>query len=89
MTGGDTATSRIRVAIIDDHTLFREGVGLMLALEPDVALVGEASTVEQGLAVIARTSPDLVLLDLRLAQARGATCSRAWPRRLSRRGSSW
>src|SRR5262249_46452496 len=52
--------------------LFREGAGLMLALEPDVALVGEASTVEEGLAVIARTSPDLVLLDLRLAQARGA-----------------
>lgn len=71
MTGGDTARPRIRVAIVDDHTLFREGVGLMLNLEPDVVLVGEASTVEEGLAVIARTSPDLVLLDLRLAQGRG------------------
>jgi len=71
MPGTDTTSHAIRVAIIDDHTLFREGMGLMLNLEPDMSLVGEASTVEEGLTVIARTRPDLVLLDLRLAQARG------------------
>ena len=71
MTGTDATGHVIRVAIIDDHTLFREGMGLISTSSPTWSLVGEASTVEDGLSVIASTRPDLVLLDLRLAQARG------------------
>jgi DNA-binding NarL/FixJ family response regulator len=66
------ATGRaIRVAIVDDHALFREGVRLILNLEPDLVFVGEAGTIEDGLHLIERTHPDLILLDLRLAQTRG------------------
>jgi DNA-binding NarL/FixJ family response regulator len=61
----------IRIVIVDDHTLFREGVRLILEPEPDLAVVGEAATVGQALPLIHGTRPDLVLLDLRLAQARG------------------
>jgi two-component system response regulator DevR len=65
------ASKAIRIVIVDDHTLFREGVRLILEPEPDLAVVGEAATVGQALPLIHGTRPDLVLLDLRLAQARG------------------
>ncbi len=61
----------IRVAVVDDHALFREGVRLILGLESDLVFVGEAGTVEEGLRLVETTRPDLILLDLRLAQARG------------------
>jgi two-component system, NarL family, response regulator DevR len=61
----------IRVAVVDDHTLFREGLRLMIELEPDLAFAGEASTVDEAVALCARVRPDLILLDLRLADARG------------------
>jgi DNA-binding NarL/FixJ family response regulator len=61
----------LRVVVVDDHTLFREGVRLILELEPDLAFAGEAGTVDEALALFERAAPDLVLLDLRLADARG------------------
>ena len=69
MTEG--AGTPIRIVIVDDHTLFREGVRLILEPERDLAVVGEAATVGEALPLIHGTRPDLVLLDLRLAQARG------------------
>jgi DNA-binding NarL/FixJ family response regulator len=65
------ASKPIRIVIVDDHTLFREGVRLILEPEPDLAVVGEAATVGEALPLIHGMRPDLVLLDLRLAQARG------------------
>ena len=65
------ASKPIRILIVDDHTLFREGVRLILEPERDLAVVGEAATVGEALPLIQGTRPDLVLLDLRLAQARG------------------
>jgi DNA-binding NarL/FixJ family response regulator len=61
----------IQVAVVDDHTLFREGMRLILELEADLRCVGEASTVDEARQLIATTRPDLLLLDLRLAHARG------------------
>jgi DNA-binding NarL/FixJ family response regulator len=66
-----TAAQQTRIVVVDDHTLFRQGLRLIIELEHDLACVGEASTVDEALALIAQTSPDLVLLDLRLAQASG------------------
>jgi DNA-binding NarL/FixJ family response regulator len=67
----DKASRAVRVAVVDDHTLFREGMRLMLDLEVDLAFVGEASTVAEAVVLVASARPDLILLDLRLAQARG------------------
>jgi DNA-binding NarL/FixJ family response regulator len=64
-------TRPLRVAVVDDHTLFREGVRLILQLEPDLAFAGEGGTVEEALALIHRVELDLLLLDLRLAEERG------------------
>ncbi len=54
------------VLVIDDHPLFRRGVTQLLALDPRLRLVGEASTGEEGLALALERQPDLVLLDLNM-----------------------
>jgi two-component system nitrate/nitrite response regulator NarL len=55
------------ILIIDDHPLFRKGVGQLIAMAPQLELVGEASSGEQGVALAKRLDPDLILLDLYMA----------------------
>jgi DNA-binding NarL/FixJ family response regulator len=59
----------IRVLIVDDHPIVREGVTAVLERERDVDVVGSAETVEDGLRLAARLRPDVVLLDLKLPDA--------------------
>ncbi|XAZ30593.1 response regulator transcription factor [Paenarthrobacter ureafaciens] len=54
----------VRVVIVDDHTIFRSG--LKADLDERMDVVGEAGTVEQAIAVIAETRPEVVLLDVHL-----------------------
>ncbi|MBL8115484.1 MAG: response regulator transcription factor [Acidobacteria bacterium] len=61
----------IRAVLVEDQTLVREGLRSLLALLPDVTVVGEGRDGEEGLAVIARERPDLVLLDLRMPRLDG------------------
>ncbi|MGH3001882.1 MAG: response regulator [Gaiellaceae bacterium] len=56
----------MRVLIADDHRLIAEGIKRALTAEEDFEVVGEASTGSQVLPLVRRTSPDLVLLDLRM-----------------------
>ena len=56
----------IRVILVDDQTLVRQGIRSLLALADDVEVVGEAPDVRTALDVIAATHPDVVLLDLRM-----------------------
>ncbi|MET3367859.1 response regulator transcription factor [Arthrobacter sp. M2012083] len=58
------AGRRVRVVIVDDHTIFRSG--LKADLDERMNVVGEAGTVEQAVAVIAATRPEVVLLDVHL-----------------------
>jgi DNA-binding NarL/FixJ family response regulator len=58
------AGRRVRVVIVDDHTIFRSG--LKADLDERIDVVGEAGTVEQAIAVIAETRPEVVLLDVHL-----------------------
>jgi DNA-binding NarL/FixJ family response regulator len=60
---------RLRIVVVDDHHLFRAGVRAELAAHHDV--VGEAATPAEALAVIASTSPDVVLLDVHLPEGGG------------------
>lgn len=62
----------VRVVIVDDHTIVREGLRAVLELEPDVEVVGEAATAETALGVVGEHRPDVVLLDLRLSEDRPA-----------------
>lgn len=66
----------IRVALIDDHELIREGLRRAFEREPDVQVVGEAATVHSGLTVIESQSPDVAVVDLRLPDGDGITLVR-------------
>lgn len=56
-----------RVLVVDDHPLFRRGVRQLLAMEPSLECVGEASGGEEALALARELVPDLILLDLKMA----------------------
>lgn len=56
----------IRLAIIDDHEMVREGLKAMLVTEPDFHIVGDAADAQQALLLIEKLRPDIVLLDVRL-----------------------
>lgn len=59
----------IRVVIVDDHQIFR--TGLRAELGPELDVVGEAATVDEAVAVIAETLPEVVLLDVHLPGGAG------------------
>lgn len=60
----------IRVGIVDDHSIVRQGLRAMLDREPDLRVVGEASSATSGTAMIAEALPHVVLLDLKLSAGR-------------------
>lgn len=67
----DAAETVIRVLIVEDHSLVREALVQSIALEADIAVCGEASNGEEGLALCAALSPDLILLDFSLPDMTG------------------
>jgi len=56
----------IRLLIIDDHEMVREGLKAMLSAEPDFSIVGDAANADQAFALIESQRPDVILLDVRL-----------------------
>jgi NarL family two-component system response regulator LiaR len=54
----------VRVMVVDDHAIVREGLRTFLGMLPDIELVGEAATGEEALAAAERVEPDVVLMDL-------------------------
>src|SRR5581483_3665895 len=63
--------AKIRILLTDDHTLFREGIRTLLAAEPDMEVIGEASNASDSVNLAARLHPDLVLMDIGM---QGASC---------------
>jgi len=61
----------IRLLIIDDHEMVREGLKAMLTSESDFEIVGGAANAEQALELIERSRPDVILLDVRLPGVSG------------------
>lgn len=56
----------IRLILVDDHPVVRHGIRGMLEAEPDLTVVGEASSGPEGVALAAELRPDIVLMDLRM-----------------------
>lgn len=61
----------ISVAIADDQQLIRAGFSALLNAEPDITVVGEAATGTDAVALVKRTSPDVVLMDIRMPDGDG------------------
>lgn len=61
----------IRLAVVDDHPILRQGLVAALEDEADFAVVGATSTAEEAFALVARLRPDVVVLDLELPGAGG------------------
>ncbi|MDR1516208.1 MAG: response regulator transcription factor [Synergistaceae bacterium] len=63
--------NKIRVAIADDHRLFREGLRRLLEMEGDIEVVGEAKDGAEAVDMIQKTVPDIVLLDINMPKMDG------------------
>jgi len=66
-----TEATRIRVLCIDDHPLLRQGIGALVGAQPDMELVAQAATGQDGIREFRETRPDVTLLDLRLPDMSG------------------
>lgn len=65
--------SAIRVLLVDDHPLFRQGVAYTLSREPDITVAGEAASGKQALSLARSLVPDVVLLDITMPAGDGLT----------------
>src|SRR6516225_7844792 len=72
----------LRVALIDDHPVYREGLRAVLSAQDDVQVVADA---HEGYAAVEKSQPDVVLLDLALPGPDGITAARELLRRNPRR----
>ena len=66
---------RIRILIADDHPVVRAGLQGMLTSQPDFELVGEAATGNEAVTLSAHLHPDVILMDLRMAEMDGAAAT--------------
>jgi DNA-binding NarL/FixJ family response regulator len=67
----------IRVGLVDDHNLVREGLRLVLGSDKGFEVVGEAATYEEAFELVATTQPDVLLLDLTYPEGDGLPLLRA------------
>ena len=66
----------IRLVIVDDHALFREGLASIIQEEPDIEVSGLAGTVQESVEVVRTLRPDIVLMDFTLPDGTGADATR-------------
>ncbi|KJQ53746.1 response regulator [Microbacterium sp. SA39] len=65
----------IRVVLVDDQSLFRAGIRMLVASQPDLEVVGEAGDGQEALEVVRASRPDVVLMDIRMPVMDGLTAT--------------
>ncbi|MCP2072303.1 UNVERIFIED_ORG: DNA-binding NarL/FixJ family response regulator [Pseudomonas lini] len=66
----------IRVALVDDHSLVRDGIRALLSVMPRLEVVGEAENGAQAIEMVGRCQPDLLLMDISLKDMNGLELTR-------------
>ena len=67
----------MKVLIVDDHVLFREGVVSLLNSQPDITVIGEAGGVDEAIAMARELEPELILMDFGLPDGTGLDATQA------------
>lgn len=65
--GASSVQGLVRIVLVDDHAILRQGLRSVLERESDLEIVGEASSLAEALAVVDKVGPDIVLMDLKLS----------------------
>ena len=68
---------KIRLLLVDDHVVVRQGLRMVLALEPDLEIIGEANNGQEALGLIKKLTPQVVLMDLLMPVMDGVSAIRA------------
>lgn len=71
----------IRVLLVDDQTLIRQGIATLLELEPDLEVVGAVGNGRAAIEAVERLRPDVVLMDIRMPEMDGVAATRELSRR--------
>ncbi|MCA9874912.1 MAG: response regulator transcription factor [Anaerolineales bacterium] len=66
----------MKVVIVDDHNLFREGLAAMIRREPDIEVISLVGTVQEAVETVQALQPDIVLMDFSLPDGTGADATR-------------
>jgi DNA-binding NarL/FixJ family response regulator len=66
----------IRVALVDDQQLIRQGIQILLELETDIEVVGHANNGREAIALVEKVHPDVVLMDIRMPELDGVAATR-------------
>ena len=66
----------IRVALVDDQSLFRAGISMVVASQDDLEVVGEAGDGDEAVALVETAGPDVVLMDVRMPRVDGVEATR-------------
>lgn len=73
----------VRIVLVDDHRLLRDGLRMILEKELDFVVVAEAADIRSALACVGQQQPDLVVLDVHLPDGSGVEAARqilaSWP----------
>ena len=69
--------SMIRLVLVDDQSTVRLGLKMRLLLEPDMTVVGEASSGKEALVLVQQLRPDVVLMDIEMPEMDGITATTA------------
>jgi DNA-binding NarL/FixJ family response regulator len=69
----------VRIVVVDDHRIFREGLIALLGANPDTEVVGDAGAGDEALEVVASTDPDVVLMDIAMPGMSGIEATRNLP----------
>lgn len=67
---------KIKVLVVDDHTVVRDGICALLALAPDIEIIGEAGDGREALEKLGRLAPDVVLMDVAMPMMGGLETTR-------------